>query len=264
MNRADNGLTGSTWNGDALSMYWLRYRSLQRMSFMHETDLQTNIALEEETHETARNRAALGIGRDVRRSRDWRTPDRRSVSGRRRVHRPRRRIRTLLLVAAAAGIPIAIKGPAVFSIFPGVTVGVSNMRTVPADRAYDDVIRDAARTYGINEDLIRAVIRAESSFDPLQVSPAGAKGLMQIMPVLAKELGVSDPFDPRENVMAGTRYLRRLLDAHSGNVALALASYNAGPTAVRRYKGVPPYRETRKYLRKIKGYLAEAETADAD
>ena len=157
-----------------------------------------------------------------------------------------------------------MKGPATLGLFPGVAVSTSDSRAVPADRAYDDLISEAARTYALDEDLIRAVIRAESSFDPLQVSPAGAKGLMQIMPILAKELKVSDPFDPRQNIMAGAGYLRRLLDVHSGNVVLALASYNAGPATVARYRGMPPYRETRNYVKKIKGYLAEAENAETD
>jgi soluble lytic murein transglycosylase-like protein len=87
---------------------------------------------------------------------------------------------------------------------------------------------------------------------------------MQIMPALAKDLGVTDPFDPRQNIMAGARYLRRLLDVHSGNVALALASYNAGPANVARYKGMPPFRETRNYVKKIKGYLAEADASATD
>jgi soluble lytic murein transglycosylase-like protein len=81
---------------------------------------------------------------------------------------------------------------------------------------------------------------------------------MQIMPALAEELGVTDPFDPRQNVMAGARYLRQLLDANKGNVKLTLASYNAGPGNVARYKGIPPFRETRSYFEKITGYLLEA------
>jgi soluble lytic murein transglycosylase-like protein len=157
-----------------------------------------------------------------------------------------------------------MKGPATLGLFPGVAVSVGDYSTVPAARAYDGLIREAAGRYKLDEDLIRAVIRAESSFDPLQVSPAGAKGLMQIMPILAKELNVRDPFDPRQNIMAGAKYLRRLLDAHSGNVSLALASYNAGPSTVARYKGMPPFRETRNYVKKIKGYLAEAERAETD
>jgi soluble lytic murein transglycosylase-like protein len=129
---------------------------------------------------------------------------------------------------------------------------------VPAQEAYDDLIKEAAATYGLDVNLIRAVMRAESSFNPLVVSPAGAQGLMQIMPALAQELGVTDPFDPRQNIMAGARYLRQLLDAHKGNVKLTLASYNAGPGNVARYKGIPPFRETRDYVKKITGYLEEA------
>jgi soluble lytic murein transglycosylase-like protein len=84
------------------------------------------------------------------------------------------------------------------------------------------------------------------------------------MPALAQELGVTDPFDPRQNIMAGARYLRQLLDAHKGNVKLTLASYNAGPGNVARYKGVPPFQETRDYVKRITGYLEEAETSEPD
>jgi soluble lytic murein transglycosylase-like protein len=94
------------------------------------------------------------------------------------------------------------------------------------------------------------------------VSPAGAQGLMQIMPALATKLGVSDPFDPRQNIMAGARYLRQLLDANRGNLRLTLASYNAGPGNVEKYKGVPPFRETREYVKRITGYLAESSGSD--
>jgi hypothetical protein len=95
-------------------------------------------------------------------------------------------------------------------------------------RPYGDLIREAAHRHEVPEPLVRAVVRAESGFDPEAVSPAGAQGLMQLMPGTAEELGVSDPFDPRENVMAGTRYLRRLLDRYDGDRELALAAYNWG------------------------------------
>ena len=134
---------------------------------------------------------------------------------------------------------------------------------LPKDRMYDDIIREAAATYDVDPELIRAVIRAESGFDAEATSRAGAQGLMQLMPFLSKELGVKDPLDPRDNIFGGAKYLSKLLSRHEGNVALAVASYNAGPRAVRRYKGIPPYKETRGYVKKIKGLLADAQVADA-
>ncbi len=132
---------------------------------------------------------------------------------------------------------------------------------VAPDRVYDAIIAEASAEYGVDPELVRAVIRAESRFDPTAESGAGAKGLMQLMPILSKELGVQDPFDPRENVFGGVKYLSRLLDRHDGDVTLALASYNAGPRNVDRYKGVPPFKETRGYVRKIRGMMAEARDA---
>jgi len=137
-----------------------------------------------------------------------------------------------------------------------------DFRAMPAQDAYDDLIKEAAATYGLNEHLIRAVMRAESAFNPMVVSPAGAQGLMQIMPELSAEFGVTDPFDPRQNILAGARYLRQLLDANRGNLRLTLASYNAGPGNVAKYKGIPPFRETREYVKRITGYLADTSGAD--
>ncbi len=115
----------------------------------------------------------------------------------------------------------------------------------------DEVIAPAAEKYGVAPELVAAVIWAESSGDPNARSHRGARGLMQLMPRTARELGVTRILDPRENVEGGTRYLRQMLDAHEGDVSLALAAYNAGPDAVRRYGGIPPYPETREYVGRV-------------
>jgi hypothetical protein len=114
------------------------------------------------------------------------------------------------------------------------------------------LIREAASLYGVDPALVRAVVWVESRYDPYAVSPRGARGLMQLTADTAREVGVSNPFDPRQNVFGGVKYLSQLLKRHDGDVALALASYNAGPSAVRRFGGVPPYDETQGYLVKIR------------
>ncbi len=119
---------------------------------------------------------------------------------------------------------------------------------------YDHYIALAAETYGVSFPLVKAVIKVESNFNPRAVSPKGAQGLMQIMPGTAKILKVYDPFDPWENIMGGTRYLRMLLDRFDGKLKLALAGYNAGPLNVEQYKGVPPFRETQDYVDRVIKY----------
>lgn len=126
---------------------------------------------------------------------------------------------------------------------------------IPASEAYNDIIQEAAETYDMDPDLIHAVMQTESAFHPFAVSRAGAEGLMQLMPDLSDEMGVGDAFDPRENIMGGVRYLKRLLEYHKGDLDLALASYNAGPGNVERYGGVPPFRETKNYVATIKQIL---------
>jgi len=116
---------------------------------------------------------------------------------------------------------------------------------------YDAIIADAARLYQLPADFIRAVVKVESNFNPNVVSRTGAMGLMQLMPGTARSMGVSNPFDPRQNIFGGSRYLRFLANTFSGDLVLTVAAYNAGEGAVQRYRGVPPYDETRRYVQRV-------------
>ena len=123
---------------------------------------------------------------------------------------------------------------------------------------YDKIISQAAQKHGVDSSLIKAVIRAESDFDKHAVSNKGAQGLMQLMPDTAKELEVEDSFDPEENILAGVRYLKRQLKNFQNNVSLALAAYNAGENAVRKYgHRIPPYQETRTFVNRVLRYWDE-------
>ncbi len=184
------------------------------------------------------------------------------------MDRRRRQLGGLLIAAAALSTPQArnkplqlvtrlMKSPAADK--PSVEVAIDGFRAMRPEDAYEHLIKEAAAKYNLDPNLIRAVMRTESAFNPHAVSRVGARGLMQLMPALVSDMGVTDPFDPRQNIMAGARYLRQLLDAHRGNIRLTLASYNAGPGNVKRYKGIPPFKETRNYVRKITDLLAEAE-----
>lgn len=124
---------------------------------------------------------------------------------------------------------------------------------IPLNRqAYDDEIQAAAQVFTVDDALIRAIIHAESAYQPQALSPRGAQGLMQLMPATQEELQIVDVFDPLSNIEAGTLYLSRLLNQFDQSVELAAAAYNAGPGAVREYGGVPPYKETREYVRRVK------------
>ena len=125
----------------------------------------------------------------------------------------------------------------------------------------DRLIRDIGSRYGVDPKLIHAVIRQESNYDPLAVSPKGALGLMQLLPSTAERFGVKDVFVPAENIQGGVRYLRYLMDRYRGQAALALAAYNAGEGAVDRYGGIPPYRETQAYVARIEKRYGPSRTS---
>jgi soluble lytic murein transglycosylase-like protein len=124
-------------------------------------------------------------------------------------------------------------------------------RVVRTSAQVETAIQQAAARHHVDPNLVRAVVKVESNFNPNAVSRKGAMGLMQLMPGTARELAVTDPFDPQQNVDAGVRHLRGLLDSFDGDVSRSLAAYNAGATAVNRHKGIPPYAETQDYVRRI-------------
>ena len=141
--------------------------------------------------------------------------------------------------------------------FASVMQNVQKQKSVPAGAAkYDAIFEEASRTYGVSKSLLIAVAKAESNFNPNDVSHAGASGIMQLMPGTAKSLGVKNVFDPYENIMGGAKLLRDNIKSF-GSVPLALAAYNAGPGAVKKYNGVPPYKETQNYVKKIMADLGE-------
>ncbi len=121
--------------------------------------------------------------------------------------------------------------------------------------SFDQLIREAATKHGISASLIKALIKVESGFNPQAVSKKGALGLMQLMPENLNALQVEDPFNPRQNIMGGTRYLKALLKRYQGRVPLALAAYNAGPSLVDRHQGIPPIKETEQFVEKVMKYF---------
>jgi len=117
---------------------------------------------------------------------------------------------------------------------------------------YDSIITKAAVKYGLPSDLIHSIIKTESNYNPRAVSPKGAVGLMQLMPSTARQYGVTNLYDPEDNVLGGTKYLKDLASLYQRNLDLVLAAYNAGQEAVKKYQGIPPYQETIEYIEKVK------------
>jgi soluble lytic murein transglycosylase-like protein len=137
---------------------------------------------------------------------------------------------------------------------PGVTPVPPSDRSMERFIRYNETIREAATLYQIPVELVRAVIKVESDYDPRAVSVAGAQGLMQLMPGTALRMQIRDSFDPRMNIFGGTRYLRVLANHFNGDLELTIAGYNAGEGAVMRYGGIPPYEETQNYVLKVLQY----------
>jgi soluble lytic murein transglycosylase-like protein len=116
---------------------------------------------------------------------------------------------------------------------------------------FESLIQQASQKYGVDADLVKAVIQNESAYDPTAISSAGAMGLMQLMPATAASLGVENALDPAENIEGGVKLLRELLSQFGGNISNTLAAYNAGPGAVQQYNGIPPYQETQTYVKRV-------------
>jgi soluble lytic murein transglycosylase-like protein len=153
------------------------------------------------------------------------------------------RSRRLLTVFSAAGLLLA-------GIFISPLPGEAKARQ-ELKQQYDPIVQACARQYNVPADLIHSIIRAESAYDSHAISPKGAVGLMQLMPETATQYGVSDRFDPTENIAGGVKYLKDLCKLFSGNTAKVLAAYNAGQEALKKFNGIPPYAETREYIRRV-------------
>jgi len=157
-------------------------------------------------------------------------------------------------LASATAAPAATTAtPAAASATPMAATGTSEL---PADVPYGAEITAAAKKYGLDPALLAGLVKQESGFNPSAGSPAGARGLTQLMPGTAAGLGVTNVLDPAQSLEGGAKYLRQQLDAFGGDVTRALAAYNAGPGAVKRYGGVPPYAETQNYVRAVQANAA--------
>ncbi len=133
--------------------------------------------------------------------------------------------------------------------------GEGHLSTSGKTGKFESLIQAASARYQVDPQLVKAVIQTESAYNPKAISPAGAEGLMQLMPATAAGLGVANPLDPEQNIDGGVRLLHQLLSRYDNNISLALAAYNAGPGAVNRYGGIPPYRETQLYVSRVLKYM---------
>lgn len=147
---------------------------------------------------------------------------------------------------------VSLRSTRRFSVNPYGRAIFDTNSVAPAPDHLSAFVQEAARTHGVDPRLVAAVARRESAWNRKAVSRVGACGIMQLMPATAQYLGVRDVFDARENILGGTRYLRTLLDTFGGDLDLALAAYNAGPGAVEKYRGIPPYRETQAYVAAVR------------
>lgn len=146
-------------------------------------------------------------------------------------------------------VSISVVGVLIWILFTHAVNPRPKSVTMPTN--LEPVIQEASEKYDVPKSLVEAVIAQESTMNPNAISPVGAMGLMQLMPETARSLGVTKPFDPTQNIMAGTKYLSQLLHRYHGDEQMALAAYNAGPSAVDEYKGIPPYPETRHYVQSV-------------
>jgi len=144
------------------------------------------------------------------------------------------------------------------NLLPKTIIQPSNESLERLDK-FEDLINDASETYGVDSKIIKSVILAESSAKPNALSSANAKGLMQLMDSTASDLGVNNSWDPKQNIMGGTKYLSQLLRQYNGDLKLALAAYNAGPGNVDKHGGIPPFQETKNYVTRVLGYLKNFE-----
>ena len=157
--------------------------------------------------------------------------------------------------------PITSTGPSTngtlsdaFSEIQDTIGGVFNSGALTCSEQLNSYFKEASNTYGIDVKLLKSIAFCESSFDPNNTSSAGAMGIMQLMPETAKHLGITNAYDPRQNIMGGAKYFSTMLERYNGNIPLALAAYNAGPGNVDKYGGIPPFEETQNYVPKVLGY----------